>query len=229
MMNERIKERRKAIGLTQQQVAASVGVSKATISLWENGTTQPKGENLHLLVKELKCSVEWLLYGQEKKSGTANAEFGGAMEPWSNHTPLGSDEVDVPFYTEVAFAAGAGAFASTENHGPKLRFSKSTLRRQGVEPQHAVCVKVIGTSMEPVLPNGSTVGIDLANTTVVDGKMYAINHDGMLRVKLVYRLPGNGLRLRSYNLEEYPDEMYSSDQSKSIQIVGRVFWYSVLL
>ncbi|GGY92249.1 hypothetical protein GCM10007169_06850 [Shewanella fodinae] len=59
--------------------------------------------------------------------------------------------------------------------------------------------------------------------------MYAINHDGMLRVKLLYTLPGNGLRLRSYNQDEYPDESYNDDQVKVIIVIGRVSWYSVLI
>ena len=28
--------------------------------------------------------------------------------------------------------------------------------------------------------------------------MYAFDHDGQLRVKLLYRLPGGGLRIRSF-------------------------------
>ena len=83
--------------------------------------------------------------------------------------------------------------------------------------------------MEPVLPHGSTVGIDTAAIDIIDGKMYAINHDGMLRVKMLYKLPGNGLRLRSYNMDEYPDERYEADSIKHIKVIGKVFWYSVLI
>ena len=83
--------------------------------------------------------------------------------------------------------------------------------------------------MEPVLPHGSTVGVDTSHTDIVDGKMYAINHDGMLRVKMLYKLPGGGIRLRSYNIDEWPDEHISLEQLKHIKIIGKVFWYSVLI
>ena len=83
--------------------------------------------------------------------------------------------------------------------------------------------------MEPILPHGATVGVDTSATNVIDGKMYAVNHDGMLRIKVLYNLPGGGLRLRSYNTDEYPDERLDADQVKQVKVIGKVFWYSVLL
>lgn len=230
MMNERIKERRKANRLTQPELGKMIGVTKATISLWEAGATSPKGENLYALAKSLNCSSEWLLYGEEKQTKPeSNAEWVGGFETWDRNSPLGDDEVEIPFYMEVELAAGAGVTDIREYYGPKLRFAKSTLRRQGVSAADAVCVKVNGNSMEPVLPHGSTVGVDTSHTDITDGKMYAINHDGMLRVKMLYKLPGGGLRLRSYNTEEWPDEHLDTEKQKHIKIIGKVFWYSVLI
>ena len=42
--------------------------------------------------------------------------------------------------------------------------------------------------------DGSTIGVDTATTHITDGEIYALEHDGMLRVKFVYRLPGGGIR-----------------------------------
>ena len=161
----------------------------------------------------------------------ANAEVVGSFDVWDDNTPLADDEVYVPFLKEVELSAGRGRTAVEQASGRKLRFGKLTLRRQGVQPSDAVCVTVSGNSMEPVLPDGSTVGVDQGRTAVVDGKMYAINHGGQLRVKTLYRLPGGGVRLRSYNRDEHPDEEYSAEElvSKQILVIGRVFWYSVLL
>ncbi len=65
---------------------------------------------------------------------------------------------------------------------------------------------------------------------IIDGQIYALDHDGLLRIKFLYRLPGGALRLRSYNREEYGDEDYSFDEimEQRIQIIGRVFWWSTL-
>lgn len=229
MMNERIKQRRKELGLTQPAIAKKIGLTKATVSLWESGSTSPKGENLHALAKALSCPPEYLLYGNKETKPESNAEWAGGFEVWDSNTPLEEDEVEIPFYMEVELAAGDGILDCREFKGPKLRFTKSTLKRQGVNSDYAACVKVNGNSMEPILPHGSTVGVDTSDTDVIDGKMYAVNHDGMLRIKVLYKLPGGGLRLRSYNTDEYPDERLNAEQVKQIKVIGKVFWYSVLL
>lgn len=160
-----------------------------------------------------------------------NAEYLGPIDVWDDDTPLDDDEVYVPFLKEVELSAGSGRTAVHQSHKQKLRFGKMTLRRQNVQANEAVCVTVNGNSMEPVLPHGSTVGVDQGCTTITDGKMYALNHGGQLRVKTLYRLPGGGIRMRSYNREEHPDEEYSATEllKNEIIVIGKVFWYSVLL
>ncbi len=49
-------------------------------------------------------------------------------------------------------------------------------------------------------------------------------------MKLLYRLPGGGLRIRSFNSDEHPDERYEPQEAaEHINVIGRVFWYSVLV
>lgn len=152
------------------------------------------------------------------------------IDVWDDNTPLDPDEVELPFFKEVELSAGNGSAVMLETNGRKLRFGKRTLQRKNIDPAGAGCVPVTGNSMEPVLPDGSTVGVDTACVSVQDGKMYALDHDGLLRVKLLYRLPGGGLRLRSYNEAEHPDERYDGEYvTEHIRIIGKVFWYSVLL
>ncbi|SPZ08871.1 Cro/CI family transcriptional regulator [Pseudomonas aeruginosa] len=155
----------------------------------------------------------------------SNAEYVGMISVWDDDTPVEEDEVEVPFLREVELAAGTGKTYIEETSRWKLRFGKYTLRRKGVQPENAVCVVVRGNSMEPILPDGSTVGVDRGATNIVDGKVYALKDDGMLRVKTLYRLPGGMVRLRSYNRDEYSDE---DRELESIEIIGRVFWSSVL-
>ncbi|WP_432777602.1 helix-turn-helix transcriptional regulator [Pseudomonas fortuita] len=176
----------------------------------------------------------WLSKSQPPEistKGPTRADFDlQPIEVWDDETPLGDDEVEIPFFKEVELSAGKGSQVMLEVHGRKLRFGKRTLSRKNIDPMAAGCVPVTGNSMEPVLPDGSTVGVDTAATAVQDGKMYAIDHDGQLRVKLLYRIPGGGLRLRSYNEAEHPDERYEREYVENhIRVIGKVFWYSVLL
>ena len=145
---------------------------------------------------------------------------------WDDDTPVEEDEVEVPFLREVELSAGSGRTVIQESSRAKLRFGKITLRKHSVQFDQAVCVPVHGNSMEPVLPDGSTVAINKGATNVVDGKIYAIAHGGQLRVKTLYRLPGGGIRMRSFNQDEHPDEVYTEREMREheITILGRVFW-----
>ncbi|MCQ9422702.1 XRE family transcriptional regulator [Pseudomonas sp. LJDD11] len=166
-----------------------------------------------------------------KDSPKTEAVVIGGLDVWDNKTPLNDDEVEVPLLKDVELSAGNGRYAEDQRTTTTLRFNKLTLRRQGIEPADVVCIAVSGNSMEPVLPHGSTVGVDQGKTGIKDGDIYAISHNEHLRVKLVYRLPGGaGIRLRSFNRDDHPDEEYSNEKidSENILILGRVFWYSVM-
>lgn len=99
------------------------------------------------------------------------------------------------------------------------------IRRHGINPADVVCVSADGNSMEPVFPDGATLGINTADKTIKDGKIYAINHGGLLRTKILQKLPDNKIRIKSYNTAEFDDE--EADLSE-ISVIGRVFWWSVL-
>lgn len=228
--SERIKRRMRALGLKSVDLVKQTGASKGAISHWVNGTTQPSGENLLSLAKCLKCSPDWLLSGEAEKIEVreSNAEWHAGFELWDGDTPLRDDEVALPFYREVELAAGSGSTFVQENGGCKLRFAKSTLKKSRVEPNNAACVTVSGNSMLPVLRHGTTVGVDTSKKSIIDGEMYAIDHDGMLRVKMLYRTPGGGIRIKSYNNDEFPDEFIAPEKASEIKIIGWVFWWSVL-
>ncbi|HHA2246065.1 helix-turn-helix domain-containing protein [Enterobacter ludwigii] len=67
-LGQRIRQRRKQIGLSQNKLSKAAGVSDSSISLWESDTTAPRGENLHKLAVILQCSPTWILFGDEDKT-----------------------------------------------------------------------------------------------------------------------------------------------------------------
>ena len=63
-----IVEKRKRLGLTQQQLADRLNVSFQAVSKWENGTTFPNIEILKDLATVLDVSVDEILAGSEKEA-----------------------------------------------------------------------------------------------------------------------------------------------------------------
>ncbi|WP_282734609.1 helix-turn-helix transcriptional regulator [Halomonas rhizosphaerae] len=141
--------------------------------------------------------------------------------------PLRPDEVELPCFREVEFSAGDGRTQVIENHGNSVRFSLPRLARAGVQPQNGACATASGSSMEPTIADGSPIAIDKGCRHVIDGKIYALDHGGMLRVKRLYKLPLGKVRLVSDNADEYPEEICSLMGEDAPRIIGRVFWWEV--
>lgn len=86
-LNIKIKEARKHNGLTQEQLANLIGVTRQSVVGWENGSTVPSGENLealnHLFKRQLSPSLEQRaveLLGQLRQIHQQHNEVIGELE-----------------------------------------------------------------------------------------------------------------------------------------------------
>ncbi|OCG02262.1 XRE family transcriptional regulator [Gilliamella sp. wkB112] len=225
---DRINLALKNSGMSQHQLAEKVKISQPAIQKLLSGKSGTSRKIVEI-ANALNVDLLWLTKGTpttKTNRNQSNATMLGAIDEWDSKTPLADDEVEVPFYKDVRLSAGDGFADDIEDYnGYKLRLSRSTMRKYGIDKDCAVCLTVYGDSMEPVFRDGSTVGIDQADTLIRDGKIYAINHDGLLRIKILERLPGNQVKIRSYN-PGYEDEIVSQDE---ITVLGRVWWQSSIL
>lgn len=64
-MDERIKELRKALGLTQQKFADAIGVRQNTVAQYEMGRNPPNDTVITLICREFNVSEAWLRDGVE--------------------------------------------------------------------------------------------------------------------------------------------------------------------
>jgi transcriptional regulator with XRE-family HTH domain len=62
----RIRATRRERGLTQDELADRVGVSRSAVAQWETGRTGQVTGNLSLIADVLEVNVEYLLYGEDK-------------------------------------------------------------------------------------------------------------------------------------------------------------------
>lgn len=60
-----VKEFREQLGLTQQDLAAAVGITQGLISSYENGTKAPSVQILPVLAAALRASIDELFSQQE--------------------------------------------------------------------------------------------------------------------------------------------------------------------
>ncbi len=223
-------------GFSQEALAEKVGCTQASIQKILGGKTL-KSKYLPDIARALNVNVDWLELGRIPTSQQLQARHKdgapialGLLSPWDDDTPLDDDEVELPVYKEVELSSGLGRSEVQMIEGRKIRFSRRTLQAAGVDLNNAACATNTGNSNFPLILDKATLGVDRGMTRILDGKIYALDHDGLLRIKFLYRLPGGGLRLRSYNRAEYADEDYNLDEvlEQRIVILGRVFWWSSL-
>ncbi len=236
------ESKKKSLKVTQQKIADELDVSQGAIGHYLTGRNALNIPAASAFARFLEVAISDFSPSLAKEAASlsqvANAPVTRKQEDslpppsewtpvssWDSKTPLDDDEVEIPFFKSIELAAGTGSCTAMDYNGFKLRFSKSTIRRAGASAENVVAVAVHGDSMAPVIPDGATVTLDTGNKTIKDGAIYAIEQDELFRLKLLYRLPGRRLSIRSYNKDEYPDEESDAD---SVKIIGRVIHWSVM-
>ncbi|MBE5251758.1 XRE family transcriptional regulator [Mixta mediterraneensis] len=232
---ERLQSAMKDAGYTQASLAQAVGVSVPSIWKLISGKSVTT-RKLVEISNALGVEPEWLSTGKGPIVSVSKGTPSGAIPPqdewiqvdsWDGNTPLNSDEVEVPFLRDIEFACGDGSCTDEDYNGFKLRFSKATLRRVGArtDGKGVLCFPARGDSMEPNIPDGTTVAVNTDDKRIIDGKIYAIAQDGWKRIKMLYRVGPHRVSIRSFNSAEHtPEEC----DLKELEIIGRVFWWSVV-
>lgn len=219
--------------VTRSELSRAIDVSPQSITNWVKRNSISKDSAKKIEVK-YGISANWILYGDGEmkakkilKDDLPSEDQWESVVTWDSNTNLGDDEVEVPFLKDIELACGDGAHSEQDYNGFKLRFSKATLRRFNAPSDGSTifCFPAKGDSMEPVIPEGSTVTINIADKQIVDGKVYAINQDGWKRLKQLYRTGPNKVSIRSYNQTYSPEEANLDE----IEIIGRAVHFSVML
>ena len=72
MVGKNIKKFREKNGLTQDSMAASLGVTRQAVSNWETEKTQPDIDTLQRIAQILEVSVEEIIYGSKREYTVVN-------------------------------------------------------------------------------------------------------------------------------------------------------------
>lgn len=133
------------------------------------------------------------------------------------------DDVVLVPESRITFAAGDGHinYELIEDEEPAT-YRRSWFQKYGINPDRVKRFRVAGDSMEPMLFARDTILVNLDETQVIDGRLYALRYDHQLRVKYVSKRLDGSLILRSVN-PAYKDEEVSAElANQHIEIIGRV-------
>ncbi|MEC4683388.1 MAG: S24 family peptidase [Nitrospirota bacterium] len=133
----------------------------------------------------------------------------------------------IPKYQDIRGSGGHG-----HQNGEHVEISKTLayridwLKSKGLSAENLCVVEVSGDSMSPHIEDGESVLIDMGDTTIRSGEVYAFQSPDGLRIKRFFWQADGRLKISSDNTDKsrFPDESYFESEATQIKIVGRKVW-----
>jgi len=217
-IGELLKRARIAAGKTQQQTADHLGISKPSVSEWENDKSRPDLARLENLAAFYGCSITDLLVERGRQGPTLQP-----ILAWEHQDDLPPGEFVLIPRLNVRLSAGNGNDEVEIDLTAKQpqAFRADWVRKKRLKPAGLASMIASGDSMEDRIYDGDAVVVDVSQKEILDGKTYALWYEGGERVKKLFRMPGGGLRIHSNN-QKYPDITLPASELEHVRILGRV-------
>lgn len=192
-MAQRLVDRRKAAGLSQEALAAQLDVSRQAVSKWERSESSPDTDNLIALAALYGVSLDELLYGQaandadDLEDGSADTETADVADEAESSTEH-ADCSDKPL-VDISLARGihvidpnkgeevhvgwSGIHVANERRGEEVHVGWSgiyvTNKRKGEE----VHVGPGGVHIDTLEDDGHSVRTNDDGTVTIDGETFS--------------------------------------------------------
>ena len=234
-VGERIKQRRKDLKMSADELATSVGVSRSTIFRYEKGDIEKVGPDVlkkiadklnvspadlmgwdDTPVQELKIPTSPLVQKITEKAVKLTAprkqkvlDFTENQLREQSNKVISLEENLFEFKVYEKLSAGTGFSYFNDGNYDTVFYDKDL--------DHDFASWVFGDSMEPKYMNGEVVLIKETGFDY-DGAVYAVEWDGQTYIKKVYK-EKDGLRLVSIN-SKYKDKFAPFEEDP--RIIGKI-------
>lgn len=199
-MNQRIKERRLALNMTQEELAHKLGMQKSAIAKYESGRVENiKRSVLAKMAELLECSPAYLMGWDDEEP---------QIPQFSNVFPISKKRI--PLLGEIA--CGEPIFCNED---------RESYIAAGTDVRADFCLKARGDSMTGArIMDGDVVFIQ-KDAELVNGQIYAVEIDDEATLKRVYYdETAQELRLLAEN-PRYPTMVYSGERLAHVHLLGK--------
>ncbi|HAB69387.1 MAG TPA: peptidase S24 [Acinetobacter nosocomialis] len=214
----RLKAARLKAGKSQYEVAEAVGIKQPTYQALETGKSL-KSAFLPLIAKYLGVDAYWLTTGESEDSFSEDDLVKPIIVSKENNEYVWIEVV------EANFSCGTGE--SIEFHfdaiNGKIPFPPSFFKDKHVAQDCMRIIKAKGDSMMDYIKDGDLVGIDISQTQIIDGEIYAVYFAGEGMLKQIFKEEDGSLILHSLN-EKFRDRRVTEENGKNFRVMGRQFW-----
>ena len=194
--------------ITFKKIADSLGVKLSTIS-----TRKGKGSKVRFdEVKRIEKYFDVCL----TDSACQTAKLVEQIE--SDRTNI--ELAKIEYFPDVYLSAGYGVEVYDEYSETIVIDERFLMSERGmrVNPKNCKMVRVSGNSMFPEYHHGDRVIIDVSDTNLTDGQIYAFRYDGQCYVKEINRA-GNKIKCISVNKEYEP---FYIERDVDFKVFGRI-------
>lgn len=214
----RLKEARTKAGKSQYEVAEAVGIKQPTYQALESGKSL-KSAFLPLIANYLGVDAYWLTTGKTEDGFSENDLVRPTVARKESGEYIWIEVV------EANFSCGPGE--SIEFHFDAINgmipFPPSFFKEKRVAEDCMRIIKAKGDSMMDYIKDGDLVGIDISQTDVIDGEIYAVYFAGEGMLKQIFKEADGSLILHSLN-EKFRDRRVTEENGKNFKVMGRQFW-----
>lgn len=214
MTGDWLKQIRKSLNLTQQQLAERLGIGKAALSMIETGRASLTARNKNLLVQELNVNPDFLETGKGEMFN-AEPDLTAYRHRTDNSLPLQS----VPLYSVEGTAGLVPLFTDRAANKPINYIHIPNL------PKCDGAIYIVGDSMYPLLKSGDIVLYkqlsDIGDIFWGDMYLLSIDMDGeeYITVKYIQKSEREGfVKLVSQN-PHHADKEVSMERIRAIALV----------
>ena len=174
-MAQRLVDRRKAAGLSQEALAAQLGVSRQAVSKWERSESSPDTDNLIALAALYGVSLDELLYGEAVDDADCSEDSDAGAEA-SDEAEEDEDYADNTSRSDkplVDISLAHGIHVIDPDKGEEVHVGWNGIHVTNERKGEEVHVGPGGVHVDTLEDDGHSVHTNADGTVTIDGETFS--------------------------------------------------------
>lgn len=174
-MAQRLVDRRKAAGLSQEALAAQLGVSRQAVSKWERSESSPDTDNLIALAALYSVSLDELLYGEAVDDADCSEDSDAGAEA-SDEAEEDEDSADNTSRSDkplVDISLAHGIHVIDPDKGEEVHVGWNGIHVTNDRKGEEVHVGPGGVHVDTLEDDGHSVHTNADGTVTIDGETFS--------------------------------------------------------
>lgn len=172
-MAQRLVDRRKAAGLSQEALAAQLGVSRQAVSKWERSESSPDTDNLIALAALYGVSLDELLYGEAASDADGSEDGSTETVDEAKEAEDSAEHADCGDKPLVDISLARGIHVIDPNKGEEVHVGWDGIHVTNERKGEEVHVGPDGVHVDTLEDDGHSVHTNDDGTVTIDGETFS--------------------------------------------------------